>query len=395
MNKEEKSALIRFLLIYTLSSTFFMLIIAFMYFEREVTMFEDQCSMKTSQAAWKVKSEILEAHMKHIPYHFTHENEVLNYAILKNDNSVFYSDLKFPLDDIDLTKSAHHFENRSLHVLNLSDQHIEYKYIIVEDTSGVNEINRLKYWVVFLFIMGFFIMACFGYVLSRILLKPVKEKAEKLNRFVKDSSHELNTPITALMMIVPALKKRYDIEEKTINQMIASAKNIKQTYEKLLFNINGDIVKRYDEQFDLKELIEQNVLFFDEIAKSKLITLHTNLQSCNIVMDRYSANMVVNNLLSNALKYTRKRKNIYIELNDFHLIVRDEGIGIDKHMQQEVFKRYRRATNEEGGFGIGLDVVSTVCKDYAIEIGIFSEIDVGTEFKLDFTQVKSNKTQAK
>ena len=387
MNKEERKALISFLSIYILSSTFFMAIIAFMYFEREVVMLEDHCSMNMSQAAWQVKSDILKSYMDKKPYKFKATNKDLNYAILRDDESQLYSDLKYTLD-IDLNKKAHHGKDRSLHVLKINDKSIDLKYIIIEDINGIDSISQLKFKVIFLFMTGFIIMTFFGFILSNILVKPVKQKAEKLNRFVKDSSHELNTPITALMMIISSLKNRYDIEEKTINQITASTKNIKQTYDKLLFNINGDIVKRFDEVFDLKEIIDENILFFDEIAKSKNIRLTSVIEPCEVCMDQYSAKMVVNNLISNAIKYTKKNKSVYIELKDSILIVKDEGIGIDKKMQKTIFTRYKRATQEEGGFGIGLDIVSSVCKDYSIDIKLESQIKKGSTFTLDFSQIK-------
>ncbi|RXJ58001.1 sensor histidine kinase [Candidatus Marinarcus aquaticus] len=388
MNKKEKNALISFLSIYIISSTIFMAIIAVMYFEREKSMLEAHCSMRTSQAAWRVKSEILEMHMDKKPYVFKERKDDLHYAVLNKDGSIFFSTLLYPLD-VDLRKQAHHQENRSLHVLKLADNTLPFGYIVIEDTSGVNDILHLKYFVLFLFVMGFVIMSVIGYILSRILLKPVKEKAEQLNRFVKDSSHELNTPITAMMMIIPRLKKLYFVDEKTINQLTASAKNVKHTYDKLLFNINSDVLKKYDEVFDLKLLIEENILFFDEIAKSKSITLHANLSSCEVFMDRQSANMIVNNLLSNAIKYTRKRKNIFIELQGCTLSVKDEGIGIEPSKKETIFKRYNRATNEEGGFGLGLDIVASVCREYGIKIDLETQLNQGSEFKLDFSEAKN------
>ncbi len=387
MSSEEKKSLISFLSIYLLSSVFFMSIIAFMYFEREVKMLKDHCSMGMSKAAMEIKSDILQSYMNHVPYTFQSKNPEFQYAILKKDKEMFFSSLKTNLPQ-NLEQKAYHTEDRSIHIAKLEDKNVDLKYIVVEDTSSVDLITQLKYKIIFIFFIGFIIMVTVGFFLTRILVKPVKYKAEKLNRFVKDSSHELNTPITALMMIVTNLKKQYKIDEKTMNQMVASTKYIKQTYDKLFFNINGDIVELYDERFDLKDVVVENILFVDEIAKSKEITLHSNLQSCEVYMDKQSATMVVNNLISNAIKYTKKRKNISIELIDCKLSIQDEGIGISKEKQDTIFKRYKRATNEEGGFGIGLDIVSSVCKRYNIDISLDSQEQKGSTFTLNFNQCK-------
>lgn len=388
MNHEERRSLISFLSVYLLSSIVFMSIIAYMYFEREVSVLKEHCTMSMSEAAMSIKSDIMQTYMNGAKYNFKPKNEGLQYALLKEDDSIFYSNLKEKIP-LDLKQKAYHEKDRSVHITKIDDKKIDLKYIIVEDTSSLDLVSKLKYKILIIFLVGLVVMACIGYVLSRILLKPVKQKAEQLNRFVKDSSHELNTPITALMMIVSNIKNRYQIEDKTMNQMLASTKYIKQTYDKLLFNINGDIVKKYDEKFDLKEVVEENILFVDEIAKSKDITLNHQLHSCEVFMDKHSATMVVNNLISNAIKYTKKRKSIYITLKDNRLIVKDEGIGISKEKQESIFDRYNRVTTEEGGFGIGLDIVSSVCKKYNINITLNSKEKEGTSFILDFSKCKA------
>jgi len=390
MNKEEKRALWNFLSVYVISSTIFMSIIAYMYFDKEVKMVKMNYKMNLSQAALEIKADILETYMKHKKYTFKAKSDKHRYAIIKENKDFFYSNLIYP-DEINMKQVDTFGSKKNQHIEKIDDKSIDLRYIVVEDTSWNDTVNKMKY-VIFSALLGGFLIMCFlGYILSKILLKPVHQKSEQLNRFVKDSSHELNTPITALMMIIPSLKRKYDIDEKTINQVSASVKNIKQTYDKLLFNINGDIIVRYDELFDLKEVVDENILFFDEIAKSKSITLSSSVSSTNIYMDRYSANMIVNNLLSNAIKYTRKRKNIHVSLDNFVLSVQDEGIGMSKSVQKTIFVRYKRGTKEEGGFGIGLDIVSSVCKDYHIDISLDSKENVGSEFRLDFKNVEDNK----
>jgi len=387
MNKEEKRALWNFLSIYVISSTIFMSIIAYMYFDKEVKMVKMNYKMNLSQAALEIKADILETYMKHEEYTFKAKSDKHRYAIIKENKDFFYSDLIYP-DEINMEQVDTFGSKKNQHIEKIDDKSIDLRYIVVEDTSWNDTVNKMKYVILSALLGGFLIMCFFGYILSKILLKPVHQKSEQLNRFVKDSSHELNTPITALMMIIPSLKRKYDIDEKTINQVSASVKNIKQTYDKLLFNINGDIIVRYDELFDLKEVVDENILFFDEIAKSKSIHLSSSVSSTKIYMDRYSANMIVNNLLSNAIKYTRKRKNIHVGLDNFVLSVQDEGIGMSKSVQETIFVRYKRGTKEEGGFGIGLDIVSSVCKDYQIDISLDSKEQEGSEFRLDFKNVE-------
>ena len=383
MNKEEKRALWSFLSIYVISSTIFMAIIAYMYFDKELKMVKMNYKMNLGQVALQIKADILETYMKNKEYVFKSKNDEYQYAIVSQNHEFIYSNLKYSAD-INFDKEYVTADNKNQYIVKIDDENIDIRYIVVEDITWSNRVAKMKYVIYLALLFGLLIMSFFGYILSKVLLKPVRQKAEQLNRFVKDSSHELNTPITALTMIIPSLKSKYAIDEKTINQLSASVKNIKQTYDKLLFNINGDIIVRYDEVFDLKEVINDNILFFEEIAKSKNIKLHSNLFSTFIYMDKYSANMIVNNLISNAIKYSRKRKNIEISLENYLLNVKDEGIGMSKAVQDSIFIRYKRGTKEEGGFGIGLDIVSSVCKDYNIKISLFSEENEGSTFLLNF-----------
>ena len=68
------------------------------------------------------------------------------------------------------------------------------------------------------------------------------------------------------------------------------------------------------------------------------------------------------------------------------MIIKDEGIGIKKENLSKVFKRFYKDNNTVGGFGIGLNIVSTICKKYDIPIKIKSILNQGTTIELDFTQ---------
>ncbi len=383
MNKEEKKALWSFLSIYVISSTIFMAIIAYMYFDKELKMVKMNYKMNLGQVALQIKADILETHMKNKKYIFTSRNDEYRYALVSKTHKFIYNNLKYP-DEINFDERYVSSDNKNQYIIKVDDENINIRFIIVEDITWNDKVLKMKYVIYLALLFGLIVMSFLGYVLSKILLKPVRQKAEQLNRFVKDSSHELNTPITALTMIVPSIKCKYNIDEKTINQISASVKNIKQTYDKLLFNINGDIIVRYDEVFDLKEVVNENIMFFDEIAKSKNIKLNSKISETPVFMDKYSANMIINNLISNAIKYSGKRKNIEITLQNYILSVKDEGIGINQLIQDSIFIRYKRGTTQEGGFGIGLDIVSSVCKYYNIKISLYSKEKEGSTFILDF-----------
>ena len=71
-------------------------------------------------------------------------------------------------------------------------------------------------------------------------------------------------------------------------------------------------------------------------------------------------------------------------LKERTLKIQDEGIGIPRQMQSDIFKRYQRANEERGGFGIGLNIVLDICKKYGIRIDLASVESKGSTFILTF-----------
>ena len=108
-------------------------------------------------------------------------------------------------------------------------------------------------------------------------------------------------------------------------------------------------------------------------------------------MDRTKTQKLVNNLISNSIKYSHKNSIIEINLENNILKVKDFGIGISSDEQKMIFKRYKRGNNTEGGFGIGLDIVKRVCEEYELPLFLESKINEQTVFTIDFSPILNKK----
>jgi two-component system OmpR family sensor kinase len=200
---------------------------------------------------------------------------------------------------------------------------------------------------------------------------------------MKDSAHELNTPVTALMMSANYLKKNYDKE--MVEHMLMSSKMISETYNSIAYLAFNDLDIEVKETFDLSEHIYASIKYFKEIAANKNVTINAELNTLMINMDKNSIRKLINNLISNAIKYSYNDKIIDITLQNNVLKIRDEGVGIEKKNQKKIFKRYKRVSQKgSGGFGIGLDIVMGVCRANEIEISLESEVKKGSTFTLVF-----------
>jgi len=228
----------------------------------------------------------------------------------------------------------------------------------------------------------FLFISLIAYFLGRMFLKPIKEKVESIEKFAKESAHELNTPVTALLMSAKQLENS-DIDKKILKRIRASTKRIKQLYDGLSYLFLSEHEPTEKREFDLKDTVIESVGFIRDIADTKRVKIITHLESCNVFMDEKSAASLVGNILSNAVKYTPPGKTVKIVLEECRLCVKDEGRGIPQSKINEIFKRYVRIDKSQGGFGIGLSIVSEICEKYDIKIDVDSTPD-GTSFILTF-----------
>ncbi|HGZ71134.1 MAG TPA: HAMP domain-containing histidine kinase [Nitratifractor sp.] len=134
----------------------------------------------------------------------------------------------------------------------------------------------------------------------------------------------------------------------------------------------------------MKELIEQQMSYFSLLASKKRLTLSCKLDSTAIQIDKDDFKRLFSNLLSNSIKYNKKGGSIKITLKSGTLTITDSGIGIEQKEIKNIFKRYYRATDESGGFGLGLSIVQEICKRYNIDLKVQSKPGVRTIFRLDF-----------
>lgn len=385
MNREEKRALTAFLTIYLLSALVLMGIIAFLYYQKAVSEAKSGCENDLKSTLLMAEMDLRKACMQNLRYNFDPSRYKLHVGLFDTNRSVIASNLTYPHIDFSHPMTMH---ADYIHMLKRLDKPVlGVRYIVAEDIHLPAQLHQLKLLIAVTMLISMLFVALIGYLLSRLLLKPVRDQVAALNRFIKDATHEINTPVTALLMSVSALRKKGQGDEKLLRHISISAKQISHIYNSLT-HISFDAHSPDDyKRFDLKKAIQKNIAFFEEIAQSKKITIQSDLHATYVTMDREDADKLINNLLSNAIKYSFSGKPVTVTLSEGKLSVRDEGIGISPKNQKEILKRYRRASDLGGGFGIGLDIVNTICHKYGIRLTIDSREGQGAIFTLDFRAV--------
>ncbi len=392
MNKSEKKALFGFLIIYTLSSFILMSIIAFLYYNKEIVTIQNQCSIQMRSASLNIEKDLMSAEMDKIPYKFSPPNNKLKIGLFDQNGKIIYSNLKD--NSVLLSQKAYKNNLHKYHINKLTKPILGVLYIVVEDNSTYGQkLKLITLLVSAILIVSIFILFI-GFLLSKVLIKPIKSRIEKLNRFILDSSHELNTPVSALMMSVSSLKKSNKKDPRIINHISVSTKLISQIFNTLSFVSFKDIDEIYNENFDLKELIEESIRFFNEIANSKNMSIKCDIETTFVFLDKFRIQRIINNLLSNAIKYGFRNSIIEVILKEYTFCIVNEGRGISKKDQETIFERFERRDNSESGFGLGLDIVKSICKEYNIKIKVESTPCKKTVFFLTFPRPDKNRRQS-
>ena len=357
-----------------------MFFIAVLYYQNEKILYYDLTKSNMQNEVSKISSEIILSHMSGNKFDKEKLLETENYKISfydKNQNKIFGN-----LDEnIDFSKKIIDTKNSFILVDDSVLGHLDIYYIALKENMYFKKIEELKLNIISIFFIIYLIIALIGFYLAKLFLRPIREERVKLNNFIKDTTHELNTPISAILMST----ENKNLSEKQIERVRISAKRVSEIYSDLtyLFLENKETIKNIQE-FNLKDLISEQMEYLDLIATKKRVKINKNIEDFDYKIDKDDFIRIFNNLVSNAIKYNKMGGIIDISLQNNILKISDSGIGIEKDKINDIYKRYYRATNEQGGFGIGLNIVSYICSFYKIKIIVDSQINKGTTFSLTF-----------
>ena len=256
------------------------------------------------------------------------------------------------------------------------EENIQTNYI-------ASELDKLRLQSALIFIFSLVAIGVVVYFLVKLSLRPVAEKFHTLNHFIKDSTHEINTPLSVILMGVAQLDKtKLDSKNlQTIRYIELGAQNLKSIYQNLIA-FNFPLTNATKENLDLAKILKQRIEYFTPLITQKAIALQTEINPSFINANADNMKLLVDNLLSNAVKYTPRGGEIVIVLKKHFLSIKDSGCGIKEQNQKKIFERYTRFESHLGGFGIGLSLVKSVCELYGITITCQSGCNKGSEFIL-------------
>jgi len=364
MISSEKRSLVRFLAIY-LSSTFTLFALGTYIFYT----FQKHQIIDTQNNKLQVESQRIIQEFRHLHETFDKpliypQNKSFNSAIYNLNHDYIFG--TFKPKKILWNKEFYQIENQLYYLYALKPYYLGASYIVISQPLNLHPLNKLlKLSLLFLFVAGV-VFTLLGLFLGRLFIAPMKESIELMDRFIQDTTHELNTPISTILTNIELIDTFYKCEGKEEMKRIAMAsKTLSRLYEDLTYLKLNHNYHREIENINLSELLQARIEFFRTLIEAKSLELHLTIEP-NIYqeMDRNDAIRLVDNLLSNAIKYNKKRGFLTIKLDVQSLEVINAGVGIKKENIGRIQKRFQRANKSEGGFGIGLDIISQVVERY-------------------------------
>jgi len=381
LTKEERRTLFQFLLLYLSSSFILFAVIAYLFYENESKAFYEKSRNLMQMNASVLSSKIIHAHMSQQPFSF--KRVVQNYE----GKIGFYNQNNEPIEssitiEIDFSQQLYEQNGYMVLVDYSTLGHLGVKSIVIEQEGVVEHIGSLKFKILLylLFVYGF--LTIVGFFLAKLFIKPIQMKRIQLDNFIKESTHELNTPITALMLSLDAPKLE---SAKNLERIKLSAKRVSEIYKDLSYLMLEDEKEKVVEAFSLNTLLKEALSYLMLLAEKQKVTIEVHEEhEIYFKIDKESFMRLIHNLLNNAIKYNKTNGLIEITIVENRIIIRDRGIGIPKKNQAAIYERFYRASDQVGGFGLGLNIVDKVCKTYGIGIAFESEVGVGTTFTLTF-----------
>ena len=334
-----------------------------------------------------------------VPNYISGQHNTFAYMLKGYDKEWYYTDIQRTVSYSNLPAGTYHFLIKAAN----SDGKWNEKPTELEIT--VLPIWYKTWWAILLFITAFIAITVFIFryfwmrksmqaelQIERVDKERQKEVNEMKLRFFINISHELRTPLT--LILTPVQEMLDKVNDRWLHKQL---EHVHKNTNRLLHLVNQLMDYRRAELgvFNLKvrrnpihKVIEKDFLFYDRLAQRKRIAynLSSEVEGKEILCDPNYLELIVNNLLSNAFKYTDEGKSITVTLKEtgkeLLLQVTDTGNGIPIDKQTKIFERFYQVDSEHMGSGIGLSLVQRLVDLHHGRIELESREGEGSTFSI-------------
>ena len=384
MNKAEKKSIYSVLTLYLTSTLLVVSIVSYTYYSDQKNILIEQeksLMIEDAKVIFKKLEVLHNSNQQMLKYPRSKE---FNSAIFDIDKNILFSTLEN--SKIDFKSKFYQYDRYHYLIYDISPYYLGAAYIVIE-RKNKPIFKRIGFSVIIVTSILIFIILITSLFLVKLILKPLRDNIALLDKFIKDTTHELNTPISTILSNIELLESSdFDLKTtKKINRVKTASLTLSNLYDDLVFLVLNHKVSSQDETINLNKLVEQRVEYFEILFSSKDLSVNIEQKEmCDIVCDKKKITKVIDNLISNSIKYTKKSKSIDIICDKNSFSIKDQGRGMSEDELSKIFDRYTRFDDTRGGFGIGYNIIYSVIKEYNIDIKIDSKKGEGTCVILTF-----------
>ena len=212
------------------------------------------------------------------------------------------------------------------------------------------------------------------------------------NDFISNVSHEIKTPLSVIQNYAKALqndKLNANLRQSYLDGLIMQTKKLSDLLSSILKlnKLENQQIVPEIEEIDLSELLRVCALSYENLIERKNLELFCDIDDVNITTSASLLEIVFNNLISNAIKFTDKGKiSISLKENERYAIikVKDTGYGISREVGEHIFDKFYQGdtSHSSEGNGLGLAIVKKVIDLIGGEISVKSKVGVGSTFTI-------------
>jgi signal transduction histidine kinase len=223
------------------------------------------------------------------------------------------------------------------------------------------------------------------------------DAVEIKNRFLASAAHDIRQPVHALGLYADWLRSEPELVHEIAPKIVESTKAVNALFDSLfdLVRLDSGQIRLRVEPVQLPKLLHDLELQYRPLAKAKGVALRMRLAPGTAVSDPILLQRVVGNLISNAVKYTR-RGGVLVACRTTaggqRIEVWDTGVGIAPEHQQEIFREFYKIpthTGTEEGFGLGLSIVARLTHILGHPLSLSSRPGRGTVFRLQLLETNA------
>ena len=200
----------------------------------------------------------------------------------------------------------------------------------------------------------------------------LEDVRDDIQRFIADTVHQIRTPLSSILMNAEMIREQTDDSlNMFVDSIDASVSMLSNSYEDLAYITSYDSIEYKPTFICLSDLLQSRIDFFGTICRMNLKEINSNIvEDVDIYINTLECERIIDNNISNAIKYANIEKPISINLSYLEdtnkIILEFRSYAKEIQNKNKIFEKNYREEDSKKGLGLGLNIVKNICDKYDI-----------------------------